>query len=81
MLKCGRRFEFVGVGLDIEFELVRLNGYIAEHNLFDLLGSILVWHNHFYKFITYNVIVKICCLRFLFLIALHEDSTSFVLVL
>ena len=51
MLKCGRRFEFLGVGLDIEFELVRLNGYIAEHNLFDLLGSILVWHNHFYKFI------------------------------
>ena len=48
MLKCGRRFEFLGVGLDIEFELVRLNGYIAEHNLFDLLGSVLEWHNHFY---------------------------------
>ena len=48
VFECRRGFEFVGVGFDVEFELVGRHGCVAEHNLFDLLGSVLEWHNHFY---------------------------------
>ena len=48
VFECRRGFEFVGVGFDVEFELVGRDGCVAEHNLFDLLGSVLEWHNHFY---------------------------------